>query len=588
MPSSTLSQRRSIRQSVARGRNGTERRSVSPSSDTSSTNSADQVPIPSEDGGDSPRAVYDEIIEDPCATNIDTMIWREDSGRKYKMPLLPPALSSTKLRLDIPMEEIAKHNKKNDAWIVIDGNVYDVTKYVELHPGGWLPISTLSGKDCTDAFANYHPARVYKNLLPQYLIGTMKDYKVTDFQKSHRALRQRLLEEGMFEIDPTYFCKLGVWLTALFITAIYLTITGENSRLQRMIGAFFMGFFWQQCAFIGHDAGHNSVTHNWNFDNNLGLLVGNLLTGIGTGWWKRSHNVHHLVCNSIEHDPDIQHMPLFAVTPDIFNGSSGHEHGKFWTTYHQKWVQFDSIARFMVSNQHWLFYPIMALARFNLYAQSYILLLDPNEPNSAFGGKKRGSWGRKAELVALLGFAAWFFGMVFYVMPVTSVDSNGVDTSYSPLVERMMYVLLSHAVAGVLHVQICLSHFSMATYHDCGGVDAKGGNFEGSDEWFRMQVATTMNIDCPWYMDWFHGGLQFQIEHHLWPRLPRHNLRYASKLVKEFCSEHNVHYHCPKWFDAQRELVASLREVALNARTAKMGDGGFYTSQLWDGLNASG
>lgn len=49
-----------------------------------------------------------------------------------------------------------------------------------------------------------------------------------------------------------------------------------------------------------------------------------------------------------------------------------------------------------------------------------------------------------------------------------------------------------------------------------------------------------MNIDCPKYMDWFHGGLQFQVEHHLWPRLPRHNLRRARDLVKAFCTEHKV------------------------------------------------
>ena len=108
--------------------------------------------------------------------------------------------------------EIAKHNKKDDAWVVIDGNVYDVTKYVDLHPGGWLPIATLAGKDCTDAFANYHPARVYKNLLPQYLIGTMKGYTVTEFQSGHRAIRQLLLEKGLFEIRPSFFIKLGIWL----------------------------------------------------------------------------------------------------------------------------------------------------------------------------------------------------------------------------------------------------------------------------------------------------------------------------------------------------------------------------------------
>merc|ERR1712046_122949 len=156
-------------------------------------------------------------------------------------------------------------------------------------------------------------------------------------------------------------------------------------------------------------------------------------------------------------------------------------------------------------------------------------------------------------IVSMLVFAVWYCALLSTLPTWTEV---------------ITYALISHGVSGILHVQICISHFAMGTYH---------GNAynDDSDEWFRMQVATTMNIDCPWYMDWFHGGLQFQIEHHLWPRLPRHNLRYASKLVKKFCEENNVHYHMPRWIEAQKELITSLKAVALNARTAKMVEGGF-------------
>merc|ERR1711990_1210574 len=117
---------------------------------------------------------------------------------------------------------------------------------------------------------------------------------------------------------------------------------------------------------------------------------------------------------------------------------------------------------------------------------------------------------------------------------------------------------LSHGLAGVLHVQICLSHFSMATYHDCGGNNVKGENFEGSDEWFRMQVATTMNIDCPWWMDWFHGGLQFQIEHHLFPRVPRHNLREVQRMVKDFCKREGLYHHSVSFLQGNKEVIGGL------------------------------
>jgi len=151
-------------------------------------------------------------------------------------------------------------------------------------------------------------------------------------------------------------------------------------------------------------------------------------------------------------------------------------------------------------------------------------------------------------VAGLLGFAAWYCLLVGWLMPA----SHGVP-------ERVAVVLLSHWLAGTLHVQICLSHFAQDTYH--------GHAYNGDqDEWFRMQVATTLNVDCPWWQDWFHGGLQFQVEHHLWPRLPRHNLRRAQVLVKQFCKEHEVEYRNLPWIEAQVQLIKKLKDTAMAAR----------------------
>jgi sphingolipid 8-(E/Z)-desaturase len=103
-------------------------------------------------------------------------------------------LLKIKERDDIPkqitMKEVAKHTSRNDLWIMVEGKAYDVTPFVDDHPGGWLPMVNMGGKDCTDAFANYHPARVYKTMLPSYYIGEVVDYKVSSFVKGHRAIRQ--------------------------------------------------------------------------------------------------------------------------------------------------------------------------------------------------------------------------------------------------------------------------------------------------------------------------------------------------------------------------------------------------------------
>lgn len=202
-------------------------------------------------------------------------------------------------------------------------------------------------------------------------------------------------------------------------------------------------------------------------DHILGIIVGNLVGGISIGWWKRSHNVHHIVCNSIDHDPDIQHLPAMAVDEKIFKG--------FYSSYHSKEFIFDTISRWLVAYQHWLYYPIMGFARFNLYAQSLILLLSREAVDY-----------KALEIACLTLFAAWV----------------SLLTSMLPRDERLMFIIVSHFVSGVLHVQITLSHFSMNTFFGhpyTHGVE--------NDEWFHEQVKTTMDVDCPEWMDWFHGGL---------------------------------------------------------------------------------
>merc|ERR1712046_552835 len=168
-------------------------------------------------------------------------------------------------------------------------------------------------------------------------------------------------------------------------------------------------------------------------------------------------------------------------------------------------------------------------------------------------------------IVSMLVFAVWYCAMLSTLPTWTEV---------------ITYVLISHGVSGILHVQICISHFAMGTYHGNAYNDE-------SDEWFKMQVATTMNVDCPWWMDWFHGGLQFQIEHHLFPRLPRHNLRECRKLVKALCKKHDVEYKELPFIDGNIRVYNQLKLSAMEARKLVKGDAGFWRSPIIEGLNAA-
>jgi delta8-fatty-acid desaturase len=116
--------------------------------------------------------------------------------------------------------------------------------------------------------------------------------------------------------------------------------------------------------------------------------------------------------------------------------------------------------------------------------------------------------------------------------------------------------IASFSVTGIQHVQFTLNHFSASVY--VGPPTAH--------DWFEKQASGTLDVKCSSWMDWFHGGLQFQVEHHLFPRLPRCNLRKISPLVKDLCKKHNLPYTCVSFWKANVLTIQTLRNAALQAR----------------------
>ena len=121
---------------------------------------------------------------------------------------------------------------------------------------------------------------------------------------------------------------------------------------------------------------------------------------------------------------------------------------------------------------------------------------------------------------------------------------------------RVVFVLVSHIITMPLHVQITLSHWGMST-----------SNLGEAESFPQRQLRTTMDVDCPAWLDFIHGGLQFQAVHHLFPRVPRHNLRRLQVLVKEFCRDTNIPYTVLGFVDGNRKVMSRLEEVAHQVKT---------------------
>ncbi|XP_010526057.1 PREDICTED: acyl-lipid (9-3)-desaturase-like [Tarenaya hassleriana] len=422
----------------------------------------------------------------------------------------------------ISRAELGKHNRVGDLWISIQGKVYDVTRWaVDGHPGGELPLLNLAGQDVTDAFIAYHPGTAWQHLNMFFTGYYLEDFAVSDVSKDYRRLASEFSKMGLFEKKGHGVFVLLCLISVLFSLSVYGVLCSESVWVHLLCGGV-MGFLWIQSGWIGHDSGHYQVMVNRKMNRFVQILTGNCLAGISIAWWKLNHNTHHIACNSLDFDPDLQHMPFFAVSSKLFHSLRSY--------FYERKMNFDTAARFLVSYQHLTFYPVMCFARINLFAQSFLLL---------FSGKKVS--GRGLEFIGLLVFWVW------YPLLVSCLPNWG---------ERLMFVVASFSVTGIQHVQFCLNHFSSDVY-----VGPPNGN-----DWFETQTKGTLDIKCSEWMDWFHGGLQFQIEHHLFPRLPRCQLRKVSPFVQELCKKHNLPYNCASFWKANVMTVDILKSAAMQAR----------------------
>eukprot|EP00761_Pharyngomonas_kirbyi_P011902 gb/GECH01011928.1/.p1 GENE.gb/GECH01011928.1/~~gb/GECH01011928.1/.p1 ORF type:complete len:488 (+),score=87.31 gb/GECH01011928.1/:1-1464(+) len=424
--------------------------------------------------------------------------------------------------------EVARHNTRDDAWFIIHDKVYDLTNFLHRHPGGYAPMGQ-AGKDATDEFEAYHPPGVKRSY---YQIGVIKPeerryQKGTDespqasgpdsnrdpIESNWCKMREEVERKYSKPDWSYYYIKFGI-VAVLFLASaasiLYTRSVVGGSLSVAALGGFFIFLARHQAALLGHDFGHNGVAKDHEQNGFLGAISTNLMNGVSISWWRWSHDVHHLNTNSADHDLDITHLPFFCLSKHMFN-----------------FPEFDMIAKMMVPYQHIMYIPIMFLvARLNLQAQSAKYIL-----------QQKLSLKLKTEIALILGYVA-YSSIFLYMLP---------DWSH-----RIIFTAVAYFLSGILHVQITLSHWPLPMHK---GVTDKS--------FVESQIATSQNIITYWWNDWFYGGLNYQIEHHLFPRIPRNKLRTIRKeYVKPFCEKHNLPYQEVGFIEGIQNLWHALRQVS--------------------------
>jgi delta8-fatty-acid desaturase len=341
--------------------------------------------------------------------------------------------------------------------------------------------------------------------------------------QKYRVLDAKLRAEGLYNCNYTAYGVEAIRYTFLACMTLLCLHWGWYGT-----GGMFLGCLWHQLVFTVHDAGHMGITHHFQVDTLIGIFIANYIGGLSVGWWKRNHNVHHIVTNSPEHDPDIEHLPFFAVSHRLLESLS--------SSFYERVMPYDKFAQIILPYQSYYYYFVLLFGRFNLYVHSWKYLIVGQGPK-----KGPARWHRWLEIAGQIFFWYWY-GYIIIYKTIPSLSG------------RLAFLMVSHMVTMPLHAQITLSHFAMST--------AELGPHES---FAQKMLRTTMDIDCPQWLDFFHGGLQFQAVHHLFPRMPRHNLRRAQKLVQDFCLDVEIPYALYGFVDGNTQVIGRLAEVGRQA-----------------------
>jgi fatty acid desaturase len=312
----------------------------------------------------------------------------------------------------------------------------------------------------------------------------------------YAALSRQVRQAGLLDLQPRYYArKITLTAAALVLGWAAFAVIG-NSWWQLGV-AVFLAIAFTQTGFLGHEAGHGQVFRTRRLGTVLGLACGNLGTGVSYDWWAGKHSRHHAHPNTEGADPDIMISVL------AFSGARART-GR-------------GVQRLIFRYQAYLLVPMLFLEAVSLHASSIRTVT-------------RSDCRHRAWEATLLGvhFAA-YFGAVFLVLPP---------------VKAVVFIIVQQGLFGFyLGCSFAPNHKGMPILTPSDKTD-----------FLRRQVLTSRNVRGGWLTDFALGGLNYQIEHHLFPSMPRPNLRRAQPLVAAYCADRDVPY-------TQTGLLASYAQV---------------------------
>lgn len=333
-------------------------------------------------------------------------------------------------------------------------------------------------------------------------------------QGSYAELKRIITAQGLLDRQPLYYTYKILSILGMLAISVVILFLVSNPWLQ-MLNAVFLAFIFVQVGLVMHDADHLQIFHSAWKNRVCGIVAGNFLIGVSSGRWTIDHNIHHGSPNKIGVDPGIEVAPLA-----FSQGQALGKHG---------------ITRFTAKYQAYLWLPLLTL--YGLHARILDTVLVIRSLLS-----KRGKYILKdSTMEALLTIAGsiFYFGLIFTLLDAWNAA---------------LFVVIHHALGGLYGGTI------FATNHKGMPI------FNKQMDFLHAQVLTARNIKSNPVIHLWMGGLDYQIEHHLFSTMPRCNLKKARKIVKPYCEKHGIVYYETGFFRSYKEVLQNFYQVSLVLR----------------------
>jgi fatty acid desaturase len=323
------------------------------------------------------------------------------------------------------------------------------------------------------------------------------------------ALSRQVREAGLLGRTVGFYAGLLAALGGALGAVVGGFVLLGDSWFQLLI-AVALGIVLTQFAFVAHEALHQQILNPGPGNDRLGRAIANGVIGISHSWWVSKHNQHHSNPNQRGKDPDIEFDAI--------------------SFYEEKAASKKGLAGWITRRQGYLFFPILTLEGLNLHYTSIRTLLASERSRA-----------RTVELVTIGLRLSLYVGLLLWLLP------PGLAAAFFGVQMASFGVYMGASFAP--------NHKGMPIISADSKLD-----------FMRRQVLTSRNVTGGPFITFLLGGLNYQIEHHLFPSMPRPHLHEAQALVRAYCARHRLPYTEATLLESYGIVIRYLNRVGLAAR----------------------